>query len=104
MRRLSIALVVVAGCGGGPARSPQAPPPPAPPPPAPEVAARPSPPVASAGPADAQYPASRREPLVERIHGVDVPDPYRWLEDARTPEVQAWMTAEDGYARARLAK
>src|SRR5215468_9501810 len=99
MRRFSIALVVIVGCGGAPAAPPQAPLP-APPTPTPEVAPRPSPPAAR----DAQYPASRREPVTDRIHGVDVPDPYRWLEDARTPEVQAWMTAEDGYARARLAK
>ena len=50
------------------------------------------------------YPASRREAVVDHLHGVDVADPYRWLEDATKPEVQAWMKAQDGYARARLAK
>jgi prolyl oligopeptidase len=33
-----------------------------------------------------------------------VRDPYRWLEDEKSPEVQAWMTAEDTFARAALAK
>ncbi len=29
-------------------------------------------------------------------------DPYRWLEDEKAPEVQAWMKAQDEYTRARL--
>src|SRR5262249_34644841 len=41
---------------------------------------------------------------VDQIHGVAVSDPYRWLEDPSRPEVQAWMVAQDGYARAHLAK
>ncbi len=32
-----------------------------------------------------------REPVVEALHGVDVPDPYRWLEDGDDPRVQAWV-------------
>src|SRR5688500_20164363 len=27
------------------------------------------------------YPQTRRAALVETIHGIPVPDPYRWLED-----------------------
>ena len=50
------------------------------------------------------YPESRREAVVDRLHGVEVSDPYRWLEDPSKPEVQAWMKAQDEYARSRLAK
>jgi len=50
------------------------------------------------------YPETRRDNVVETIHGVQVADPYRWLEDASKPEVQAWMKAQDDYARAELAK
>ena len=50
------------------------------------------------------YPATRREEVVDRVHGVAIADPYRWLEDASKPEVQAWMKAQDAYARTRLAK
>ena len=31
-------------------------------------------------------------------------DPYRWLEDAKNPEVAAWVSAQDQRARAELAK
>ncbi len=37
------------------------------------------------------------------LHGVTVADPYRWLEDAKAPEVAAWMEREDAFARRRLA-
>ena len=40
----------------------------------------------------------------DTIHGTKVGDPYRWLEDEKKPEVQAWMTAQDDYARGELAK
>ena len=50
------------------------------------------------------YPDSRRENVVEQHHGATVNDPYRWLEDPSQAEVQAWMTAQDDYARAHLAK
>jgi prolyl oligopeptidase len=49
-------------------------------------------------------PATRRQDLVETIHGTPVADPYRWLEDERDPEVKAWMAAQDRYARDRLAE
>ena len=38
------------------------------------------------------------------LFGVTVPDPYRWLEDAKSAETQAWMKAEDQLARAELHK
>ena len=50
------------------------------------------------------WPATRRDDVVDTLHGVAVPDPYRWLEDEKAADVQAWMTAQDSYARAELAK
>jgi prolyl oligopeptidase len=48
------------------------------------------------------YPASRVGPDSDLLHGERVADPYRWLEDAKSPEVQLWMGAQDQLARARL--
>ena len=47
-------------------------------------------------------PATRIENVVERIHGVEVRDPYRWLENGDAAEVKAWTAAQDRYLRARL--
>jgi prolyl oligopeptidase len=69
---------------------------------APVATTKPAPPPPAVPAKD--YPPTRRDDVVERLHGVDVKDPYRWLEDATKPDVQAWMTAQDDYARAHLAK
>ncbi|MEJ7601083.1 MAG: prolyl oligopeptidase family serine peptidase [Kofleriaceae bacterium] len=50
------------------------------------------------------WPATRKEAIVDTLHGVEVADPYRWLEDETSPEVQAWMKAQADYARGELAK
>ncbi|MFL5349532.1 MAG: prolyl oligopeptidase family serine peptidase [Hyalangium sp.] len=50
------------------------------------------------------YPATRSEPISDTLHGVPVADPYRWLEDEKSPEVQAWMKAQDALTREALAK
>jgi prolyl oligopeptidase len=44
-------------------------------------------------------PATRAEDLRENHFGVEVADPYRWLEDEKAPEVKMWMAAEDAAAR-----
>src|SRR5215218_7880714 len=41
------------------------------------------------------YPAARRLDLVEELHGHQVADPYRWLEDAASEETQQWAAAQD---------
>jgi prolyl oligopeptidase len=41
------------------------------------------------------YPKARRLDLVEVLHGHEVADPYRWLEDATTPQTQEWLAAQD---------
>jgi prolyl oligopeptidase len=56
-------------------------------------------------------PATRVQPVTETIHGVQVTDPYRWLEgdDSNprrmgqvTPEVAAWTDAQNAYTRTIL--
>jgi prolyl oligopeptidase len=45
---------------------------------------------------------TRKDPLVEVLHGVPVPDPYRWLEDSDSAEVRAWDEAQTAETRAWL--
>ncbi|WP_404199980.1 prolyl oligopeptidase family serine peptidase [Streptomyces tauricus] len=42
-------------------------------------------------------PSARRAAVVENLHGHQVADPYRWLEDASDPEVQQWSAAQDDW-------
>lgn len=50
------------------------------------------------------YPDTKRSATVDTFHGVDVPDPYRWLEaDIRESEqVQAWVDAQNEVTQAYL--
>jgi prolyl oligopeptidase len=41
------------------------------------------------------YPDAERLDLVEDLHGVEVADPYRWLEDAAAPATVEWSAAQD---------
>jgi prolyl oligopeptidase len=48
------------------------------------------------------YPDSAREDVSDVIHGVTVPDPYRWLEDIDSQQTQAWIAAQNELACAYL--
>jgi prolyl oligopeptidase len=63
----------------------------------------PAPPTVAGRAAHPEYPAARRENVVDVLHGVAVPDPYRWLEDGSDPAVVSWMHAQDALARAEVA-
>jgi prolyl oligopeptidase len=41
------------------------------------------------------YPPARRDTLVADYFGTKVPAPYRWMEDLNSPEVKAWVDAEN---------
>jgi prolyl oligopeptidase len=49
-----------------------------------------------------KYPPTRSEDVRETLFGVEVRDPYRWLEDEKSPEVRTWMAEQDRFARAHL--
>ena len=38
----------------------------------------------------------------ETFFGTEISDPYRWLEDLKSPEVSSWMRAQNDYTRAVL--
>ena len=42
-----------------------------------------------------EYPAAQRLNLVEDLFGHQVADPYRWLEDADSPQTTEWLAAEE---------
>ncbi|HVZ32518.1 MAG TPA: hypothetical protein VG963_08830, partial [Polyangiaceae bacterium] len=49
-----------------------------------------------------KYPApppSKRGDTATTLYGIRVEDPYRWLENGKDPEVQAWVKAQNAYTR-----
>jgi prolyl oligopeptidase len=48
------------------------------------------------------YPRTRRDDTVETLHGQEVADPYRWLEDPDSPETRAWVAEQNRLSRAHL--
>jgi prolyl oligopeptidase len=48
------------------------------------------------------YPKTRSEAVIEKIHGVDVADPYRWLEDGASNEVREWTEKQNAFTAQRL--
>jgi prolyl oligopeptidase len=86
MRPLLLSALVLAGCSTPRPVSPKEPG---------------EPPAANMGTPDAGdgHLATRAEPVADTLFGQRVADPYRWLEDEKSAEVQAWMTAADTEAR-----
>lgn len=64
--------------------------------------------LAAAGIAPAQTPATPPvapvRPVVDTLYGVPVVDPYRYMENLKDPEVQAWLKGENDYTRAVLER
>ncbi len=61
--------------------------------------------IATAALADApKYPATPTKPVTDELHGVKLTDPYRWLEDEKAADVQAWVTKENEVTRTYLDK
>ncbi len=49
-----------------------------------------------------KYPETKKVDVVDDYFGTKVPDPYRWLEDDRSPEVAAWVEAQNKVTYAYL--
>jgi len=55
-----------------------------------------SPALADSKPA---YPESPQKPVTDDLHGVKLVDPFRWLEDDKSPEVAQWVAKENAFTR-----
>jgi prolyl oligopeptidase len=42
------------------------------------------------------------EPVTEVLHGVEIADPYRWLEDQTSPRTRKWIKEQTAYTHAYL--
>ncbi len=47
-------------------------------------------------------PKTRRDNVREVLHGIELVDPYRWLENQNSPETRAWIAAQNEYSRPTL--
>ncbi len=60
--------------------------------------------AAGSGPLLGEAPPTEQKSVIDTYHGVEVKDPFRWLEDAKAPEVKQWSDAQNQHARAYLNK
>lgn len=51
-----------------------------------------------------KYPTTRTDNQTDNYHGVIVADPYRWLEDDTSPEVEAWVKEQNKVTSAYLSQ
>ena len=47
-------------------------------------------------------PSTRREEVVDAVHGVELVDPYRWLEDGDAEATAHWVAVQNRYTRQAL--
>ena len=45
------------------------------------------------------YPPARHVDIVDTFHGVTIADPYRWMEELGSPELDAWIKAQNDLSR-----
>ncbi len=95
---LAGALALAACCALQPHPGAEEPPTPAEPAKVPADPKPPEPPVTALPAA----PPSERTEVADTLHGVRVADPYRWLEPGDDPKTQAWVAAQDAFARQYL--
>jgi prolyl oligopeptidase len=90
-----VLAILLTACGGAQTQAPS------PAEPATPVAAEPATPAPP--PAPTARVTTRRDAIVDTVHGTPVADPYRWLEKVDTPETTNWVTEQDAAARRALA-
>jgi prolyl oligopeptidase len=48
-------------------------------------------------------PATKTDPVVETLNGVQITDPYRWLEDKDAPATRSWIDGQMAYTQTILS-
>jgi prolyl oligopeptidase len=51
-----------------------------------------------------QAPVAKKGDVVDRYHGTEIADPYRWMEDLKSPETLAWMKGQSAHAEGVLQR
>ena len=51
------------------------------------------------GPLSESLPPTRTDDVKEVLHGVEITDPYRWLEDQQSPETRAWIDEQNKHTQ-----
>ena len=52
----------------------------------------------------AEYPESRRDDVADVLHGHQIADPYRWLEDPDAPATVDWVSRQNEVTEGQLAE
>ena len=55
-------------------------------------------------PITVNYPITKKVDTVDNYFGNEVPDPYRWLEDDRSEETEAWVKKQNAVTFGYLDK
>lgn len=53
-------------------------------------------------PSERRPPMTKTEQVTDNYHGVEVVDPYRWLEDQQSPATRVWIDAQNKYTQSLL--
>jgi prolyl oligopeptidase len=49
-------------------------------------------------------PPTRAQPVSDAYQGTKIEDPYRWLEDAKSPQTRAWIGEQNNYTQQYLSQ
>ena len=55
-------------------------------------------------PAEISYPTSKKIDFIETIHGYEIEDQYRWLEDFTSDESQEWVVRQNDFTQKFISK
>ena len=50
------------------------------------------------------YPPTKKDNVIDLLHGVKIVDPYRWLEDGNSDDVKAWVDEQNKLTQAVLSR